>query len=68
MVYIVLITSNHCDPFIKGTYNDYGKALEQLNEHKSTWSDRDYYKYNDYIISIDKNGKNSIHEMFKRSN
>ena len=52
-MYVVVITSNSCDPFINGSiFNNEKKAEEFLKKYQSKWTERDWDTYEGHVLKI----------------
>ena len=55
-MYVIIITSNSCDPFNVGEVYKTEKEAEQgVKEEQKTWSDRDWYKLECNIVKLEEN-------------
>jgi len=54
-MYIIIITSNSCDPYQFGKIYKTEKAAEiAVKKYQKSWSDSDWYKLNADIIKLKK--------------
>ena len=52
-MYVVVITSDSCDPFINGSiFNNEKKAEEFLKKYQSKWTERDWDTYEGHVLEI----------------
>ena len=61
-MYIIIITSNSCDPYQFGKIYKTEKAAEiAVKKYQKSWSDSDWYKLNADIIKLKKGVEKSTH-------
>ena len=52
-MYIIIITSNSCDPYYVGEIYDTGEQAEKgLKKYKRSWDSRDWYKLEGWIVKV----------------
>ena len=51
-MYVVVITSNSCDPFTKGLFKNEKSAEKSLKKYQSTWDENDWYKLEGHVLKI----------------
>ena len=52
-MYVVVITSDSCDPFINGSiFKNEKKAEEFLKKYQSKWTERDWDTYEGHVLEI----------------
>tara|TARA_R110001606_G_scaffold358475_2_gene510093 strand:- start:2 stop:166 length:165 start_codon:yes stop_codon:yes gene_type:complete len=52
-MFIIIITSNSCDPYHIGKiYSTEKEAKKELKEYKKSWNSRDFYHLESNIIKL----------------